>query len=59
MKRYVVESRRDYTEVFDNYVYDYIYAENEDAAIETYKTLLVENGCAVEVEKMEFRAEEV
>ena len=38
---------------------DYIYAENEDAAIETYKTLLVENGCAVEVEKMEFRAEEV
>lgn len=60
MKRYVVESRRDYTEVFDNYVYDYIYAENEDAAIETYKTLLVENGCAVEeVEEMEFRAEEV
>lgn len=59
MKRYVVESRRDYTEVFDNYVNDYIYAENEDAAIETYKMMLIENGCDVEeVEEMEFRVEE-
>ena len=56
MKRYVVESRRDYTEVFDNYVYDYIYAGNEDEAIELYKALLVEHGCEPEeVEQMEFR----
>ena len=59
IKRFIVESRKDYCEIFDNYVYDYIYAENEDAAIETYKTLLVENGCDVEeVEEMEFRVEE-
>ena len=59
VKRYIVESRKDYSEIFDNFVYDYIYAETEAEAIETYKTLLIENGCDVEeVEEMEFRAEE-
>ena len=59
VKRFIVESRKDYCEIFDSYVYDYIYAENEDEAIEMYKTLLIENGCDVEeVEEMEFRVEE-
>ena len=58
-KRYCVESRKSYSDIFDNYVYDYIYAVNEDAAIEAYKTLLVENGCdAEEVEEMEFSVKE-
>lgn len=58
-KRYCVESRKSYSDIFDNYVYDYIYAVNEDVAIEAYKTLLVESGCDVEeVEEMEFRVKE-
>lgn len=60
VKLYIVESRKDYSELFDNYVYDYVYAENEDAAIENYKTLLIENGCeSEEVEAMVFRVREV
>ena len=59
MKNYIVESRRDYTEIFDNYVGAYIYAENEDVAIEMYKAWLLENGCDYEVEDMEFRAREL
>lgn len=59
MKCYVVVSRRDYTEIFDNYANDFIYAENEDAAIETYKMMLIENGCdAEDLEEMEFRVKE-
>ena len=42
MKYYTVESRRDYTEIFDNYAYDYIYAESEEEAIELYKAALIE-----------------
>lgn len=56
MKYYTVESRRDYTEIFDNYVYDYIYAESVEDAIELYKAYLIEHGCEPEeVEQMEFR----
>lgn len=56
MKYYTVESRRDYTEIFDNYAYDYIYAESEEEAIELYKAALIEKGCGPEeVGEMEFR----
>lgn len=56
MKHYTVESRRDYTEIFYNYAYDYIYAESEEDAIELYKAHLIEHGCEPEeVEQMEFR----
>lgn len=56
MKYYTVESRRDCTETFDNYAYDYIYAGNEDEAIELYKACLAEHGCtSEEVKEMEFR----
>lgn len=59
MKRYVVVSRRDYTEIFDNYVGDFIWAENEDEALDFYKAWLIENGCdPEEVEEMEFRVKE-
>ena len=57
---YIVESRRDYTEIFDNYVYGYICAANEDDALDFYKSCLIENGCdSKEVEEMEFRVKEV
>ena len=56
MKYYTVESRRDYTKIFYNYAYDYIYAESEEDAIELYKANLIEHGCEPEeVEQMEFR----
>ena len=59
VKRYIAESRRSSSDLFDNYIYDYIYAENENEAIETYKTLLLELGCvAEELEEMEFRVKE-
>lgn len=56
MKNYNVESRKDYTEIFDNYALDYTGEE----AIELYKAWLVENGCdPEEVEGWEYRAKEV
>lgn len=59
MTKYRVESRRDYTEIFDNYVGDYIVAETEEEAIEFYKKWLVENGRTVEeVEEYEYRVSE-
>lgn len=60
VRRYMVESRRYYAEVFDNYIYDYIYAETEEDAVELYKQWLIDNGCdPEEVEDMEFRVKEV
>lgn len=59
MAKYRVESRRNYTENFDNYVGDYIIAETEEEAVELYKQWLVENGCAVEeVEEYEYQVTE-
>lgn len=59
MTKYRVESRRDYTENFDNYVGDYIVSETEEEAVELYKQCLVENGCTVEeVEEYEYRVSE-
>lgn len=59
MKKYMVESRKDYTEIFDNYLGDYIEAENSEEAMELYKTWLVENGCdPEEVENWEYRITE-
>lgn len=56
MNRYTVESRRDYTEIFYNYVGDFVYAETEDEAIELVKEYYIENGCNQDdVEEMEFR----
>lgn len=48
MKRFMVESRRSYEDIFDNYAGDYIVAETEEEAIEYYKEWLVENGVSKE-----------
>lgn len=48
MKRFMVESRRSYEDIFDNYAGDYIVAETEEEAIEYYKEWLAENGVSKE-----------
>lgn len=59
MKKWMVESRKDYTEIFDNYADDYIEAEGEEEAIELYKAWLIENGCdPEEIEEWEYQAKE-
>lgn len=59
MKKWNVESRRDYTEIFENYVGDYIEAETEEEAIEIYKAWLIENGCdPEEVDDYEYQIKE-
>lgn len=59
MKKWNVESRRDYTEIFDNYVGDYIEAETEEEAVELYKAWLIENGCdPEEVDDYEYQVKE-
>lgn len=59
MKKYIVESRRDCTEIFDNYLGDYIAAESEEEAIDFYKTWLIENGCdSEEVENFEYQVKD-
>lgn len=59
MKKWNVESRRDYTEIFDNYVGDYIEAETEEEAVELYKVWLIENGCdPEEVDDYEYQIKE-
>lgn len=59
MKKWNVESRRDYAEIFDNYVGDYIEAETEEEAVEFYKDWLIENGCdPEEVDDYEYQIKE-
>lgn len=59
MKKWNVESRRDYTEIFENYVGDYIEAETEEEAVELYKAWLIENGCdPEEVDDYEYQIKE-
>lgn len=59
MKKYIVESRKDDTEIFDNYVGDYIESDSEEEAVKYYKEWLIENGCdPEEVEDMEYQVKE-
>ena len=59
VKKFNVESRKDYTEIFDNYCGDYVVAETEEEAIELYKQRLIENGCeSEEVEEYEYNVSE-
>ena len=58
MKKWMVESRKNYTDIFDNYCGDYIEAEGEEA-VELYKAWLIENGCdPEEIEEWEYQAKE-
>ena len=59
MKKWMVESRKNYTDIFDNYCDDYIEAESEEEAVELYKAWLIENGCyPEEIEEWEYQAKE-
>ena len=59
MKKWMVESRKNYTDIFDNYCGDYIEAESEEEAVELYKAWLIENGCdPEEIEEWEYQAKE-
>ena len=59
MKRFMVESRRSYEDIFDNYVGDYIVAETEEEAVEYYKEWLSENGVdKQEIEEYEYQVRE-
>lgn len=56
MKKFIVESRRDYKEIYDNYYGDFIEAETEEEAIELYKAWLIENGCEPdEIEEWQYQ----
>lgn len=53
MKKFIVESRRDYKETYKNYYGDVIQAETEEEAIELYKKWLIENHyCHNDIEEM-------
>lgn len=59
MKKWMVESKKNYTDIFDNYCDDYIEAESEEEAVELYKAWLIENGCdPEEIEEWEYQAKE-
>ena len=53
MKKFVVESRRDCKETFNNYYDDIIEAETKKEAIELYKKWLIENHyCHNDIERL-------
>lgn len=59
MKRWNVETRRDYNEIFDNYIGDYITAETAEKAIEIAKNWFLENGMEPEeIEDLEYKVSE-
>ena len=58
MKKYNVEMRKDYTEIFDNWVGDYTESENEEEAIEIAKQWLIDNGYDGDVEELEYKVSE-
>lgn len=59
MKRWNVETRRDYNEIFDNYIGDYITAETAEEAIEIAKNWFLENGMEPEeIEDLEYKVSE-
>lgn len=59
MKKWMVESKKNYTDIFDNYCDDYIEAESEEEAVELYKAWLIENGYdPEEIEEWEYQAKE-
>lgn len=53
MKKFIVESRRDYKETYNNYYDDIIEADTEEEAIELYKKWLIENHyCHNDIEEL-------
>lgn len=58
MKKYNVETRRDYNEDFDNWIGDYIEAETEEEAVELAKQWLIDNGTDEDVEELQYQVSE-
>lgn len=59
MKKYNVEMRENCTDVFDNWIEDYVPAESKEEAIELAKSWLVENGMDPDdVGELEFQVSE-
>lgn len=58
MKKYNVEMRKDYTEDFDNWIGDYIVAENEEEVLELAKQQLIDNGYDGDVDELEYKVSE-
>lgn len=60
LKKYLVESRKDFTENFDNYIFDYVQAHSEIAAVTIYKEILLNMGAQkYDIETYEYKATEV
>lgn len=56
MKKYIVEMRKDYNDDFDNWIGDYVEAEDEVEAEEFAKQWLIDNGMEPdEAEELEYK----
>ena len=53
MKKYLVESRNDYKEIYDNYYGDYIFAPDPATAVEIYEDYMETEWYGIRVTDME------
>lgn len=58
MKKYIVEFRENYTDIFDNWLEDYVEAENEIEALELAKQWLIDNGYEGNVNDLDYKVSE-
>lgn len=60
MNKYLVESRKDFTEIFDNYIFDYVQAHSECEAVAIYKQILLDMGAdQEELDLYDYRVREI
>ena len=60
LKKYLVESRKDDTELFDNYIHDYIDSDSIAHAVAEYKMILLDMGIPdEEMDLYEYRVREL
>lgn len=60
LKKYLVESRKDNTELFDNYINDYIDSDSIVHAVAEYKMILLDMGVPQdELDLYEYRVREL
>lgn len=60
VEKYLVESRKNFTEIFDNYIFDYVQAQSKSEAIAIYKQVLLDMGAEQdEIELYEYKVTEV
>lgn len=58
MKKYIVEFRENYTDIFDNWLEDYVEADNELEALELAKQWLIDNGYQGDVNDLDYKVSE-